>query len=152
MIFRWGLVPVDGLDASQVLATMLHSLSFDAIMLAGVSFAWFNIVDPTAIFEKFRKPIIIISRTKPDNLAVKNALIRHLEDWPVRWAIFEKLGEVHRIVSMRNEPPLSVEFVGTTLAWTRKVIRSLACCCRIPEPIRVARLIAHGLTQGGQQS
>ena len=56
------------------------SMAFDAVMLAGVSFAGFNLVDPTLVFEEFSKPVIVISRTKPDNIAVKNALLQHFED------------------------------------------------------------------------
>lgn len=71
---------MDGLDASNKLIIMLRQCVFDAVMLAGVSLAGFNLVEPTLVFEEFGKPIIVISRTKPDNIAVKNALFRHFED------------------------------------------------------------------------
>jgi len=145
-------ITVDGLDASEKLIGMLQGLSFDAIMLAGVSFAGFNLVDPAFVFEKFKKPIIVVSRTKPNNIAVKNALLRHFEDWRVRWGVFEKLGPIHEVVSMLNEPPIYVEVIGATLEWASKLIRALACCGRIPEPLRVARLIARGLTHKAQRS
>ena len=144
------MITVNGLDATEKLIVMLHGVSFDAIMLAGVSFAGFNLVDPMIIFEKFSKPIIVVSRTKPNNVAVKNALFQHFEDWQVRWGVFEKLGPIHEVVSMPNEPPIYVEVVGATLDWASKLIRASACCCRIPEPIRVARLIARGLTHKAQ--
>ncbi len=105
---------MDGLDASNKLIIMLHQWVFDAVMLAGVSFAGFNLVEPTLVFEELGKPIIVISRTKPDNIAVKNALFRHFEDWRVRWSVFEKLGPIYPIVSMPNEPLLYVKVVGAT--------------------------------------
>jgi len=144
--FQADTITVDGLDASKKLIAMLHHWSFDAVMLAGVSFAGFNLVDPTMVFEEFGKPVVVISRTKPDNVAVKNALLQHFKDWRVRWGIFEKLGSVRQVVSITNEPPLYVEVVGTTLNWATRLIRASATCCRVPEPIRVARLIARGLT------
>nr|NIR87851.1 DUF99 family protein [Candidatus Bathyarchaeota archaeon] len=88
-----------------------------------------------------------ISRTKPDNVAVKKALIQHFEDWRLRWRVFEKLGPVHRVVSMEDEPPLYAEVVGATTDWAAKLIRVSATCCRVPEPVRAARLIARGLTR-----
>jgi len=145
--FQADTITVDGLDASDKLIAILHHWSFDAVMLAGVSFAGFNLVDPTMVFEEFGKPVVVISRTKPDNVAVKNALFQHFKDWRVRWSIFEKLGSVHQVVSMVGEPPLYVEVVGATTDWAIRVIRASATCCRIPEPIRVARLIARGLTR-----
>jgi len=150
--FQADMITVDGLDASEKLITMLRKLSFDTIMLAGVSFAGFNLVDPPAVFAEFHKPIIIISRTKPNNMAVKSALFQHFGDWQVRWSVFEKLGAIHEVVSMPNEPPIYVEVVGSTLDWAIKTICASASCCRVPEPIRVARLIARGLTHREKQS
>ncbi len=147
--FRVNRILVDGLDASDRLSSMLRELCFDVVMLAGVSFAGFNLIDPLLVFEEFHKPVIVISRTKPDNLAVKSALVRHFNDWHVRWSIFEKLGPIFEVISMPNKPPLYVEVVGCDVDWARDLIRALAAVCRVPEPIRVARLIARGLTYGG---
>ncbi|MGQ9459964.1 MAG: endonuclease dU [Candidatus Bathyarchaeaceae archaeon] len=145
--FQADMITIDGLDATEKLVSMLRRWSFDAVMLAGVSFAGFNLVDPTVVFEKFNKPIIIISRTKPNNIAVKNALRQHFEDWQIRWGVFEKLGPVWKVVSMPNEPPVYVEVIGAELDWASKLIRAASLCCRVPEPIRVARLVARGLTR-----
>ncbi len=145
--FQADMITVDGLDATGKLTSMLRRWSFDAVMLAGVSFAGFNLVDPTIVFEEFNKPVIVISRTKPNNIAVKNALRQHFEDWRVRWRVFEKLGSVYEVVSMPAEPPIYVEVIGAELEWARKLIRSTSVCCRVPEPVRVARLVARGLTK-----
>ena len=145
--FQADTITVDGLDATERLIFMLRRWSFDAVMLAGVSFAGFNLVDPTIVFEEFRKPVIVISRTKPNNIAVKNALRRHFEDWRIRWSVFEKLDSVYEVVSMSAEPPVYVEVVGAELDWASMLIRAASVCCRIPEPVRVARLVARGLTR-----
>jgi len=139
-------ITVDGLDATKKLAEMLSDWEFAAILLAGVSFAGFNVIDPTKIHEKFEKPVVIISRTKPNNKAVKQALQRHFEDWEIRWRIFEKLGSAHRILVLAGEPPLYVETVGVEVKWACNLIRALSVCGRIPESIRIARLIARGLS------
>ena len=139
-------ITVDGLDATEKLAEILSNLDFAAVMLAGVSFAGFNVVDPTVIYERFGKPVIVISRTKPDNKAVKQALQRHFEDWKIRWGVFEKLGSVHRVVVLFGEPPVYVETVGVGVKRACNIIRALSAGSRVPEPIRVARLIARGLS------
>jgi len=139
-------IAVDGLDATEKLAEVLNKWDFATVMLAGVSFAGFNIIDPTAIHEKFEKPVIIVTRTKPDNKAVKRALQRHFEDWKMRWKVFEKLGSFHQVTALADEPPLYVEAIGANVKWTCNLIQALSVCCRVPEPIRVARLIARGLS------
>jgi hypothetical protein len=139
-------ITVDGLDATKKLVEILSGWEFAAILLAGVSFAGFNLIDPLLIYEKFEKPVVIISRTKPDNRAVKQALQRHFEDWRIRWNVFEKLGPVHKINVLAGEPPVYVETIGVSIRWARDLIRALTVLSRVPEPIRVARLIARGLS------
>lgn len=86
-----------------------------------------------------------MSRTKPDNKAVKRALQCHFEDWQIRWAVFEKLGLIHVLVLV-GKPPVYVETVGAPIEWAFQLIRALSVYSRIPEPIQTARLIARGLS------
>lgn len=59
--------------------------------------------------------------------------------------MFEKLGLVHKVVVSASEPPVYVETVGVRVGWAGKLVRAFSVCSGIPEPIRVARLIARGL-------
>ena len=144
--FQMKSIRVDGLDATEKLISMLRRWSFDSVILAGVSFAGFNLIDPNAIFKEFEKRVVVVARTKPNNAAVKTALLQHFEDWKARWGVIEKLGPVHEIISLPNEPPIYTEIIGADLNWARNLLRELSTCCRVPEPVRVARLIARGLT------
>jgi endonuclease V-like protein UPF0215 family len=139
-------ITVDGLDATEKLMEILREWEFGAVVLAGVSFAGFNLIDPAAIHKTFRKPVIIISRSKPNNKAIKRALQRHFKDWRIRWAVFGKLGSIHQIGSSAFEPPIYVENFGTHLEWVSELVRALSICSRVPEPVRIARLIARGLS------
>ncbi|MGQ9529951.1 MAG: endonuclease dU [Candidatus Bathycorpusculaceae bacterium] len=139
-------ITVDGLDATEKLANLLKEWEFDGIMLAGVSFAGFNLIDPIVMYEEFQKPITIISRTRPNNKAVKRALERHFEDWEIRWRVFQKLGPVYKIFVQEGEAPLYIETVGASVKWASEMVRAFSFCGRVPEPIRVARLIARGLS------
>ena len=42
---RVGRIEVDGTDANKVLASLLRSLRYDVVMLSGISFGGFNVVD-----------------------------------------------------------------------------------------------------------
>lgn len=139
-------ITVDGLDATKKLAEILCKWEFAAVLLAGVSFAGFNVIDPTVIHEKFHKPVIIVAREQPDNRAVKRALKRHFEDWAIRLQVFEKLGSVYRISVLDGEPPVYTEIIGADVKWACKLIQALSVLSRIPEPVRVTRLIARGLS------
>jgi endonuclease V-like protein UPF0215 family len=137
---------VDGFDATEKLTEILNAWEFAAVILSGVSFAGFNLIDPTVIYEKFKKPVIIISRTKPNNRAVKRALQRHFEDWRMRWKVVKKLGLAHEVNVLNGKLPVYVETVGANLKLAKTLVKALSVCCRVPEPIRVARLVAVGLS------
>lgn len=139
-------ITVDGLDAPQKLVKTLRAWTFRAVILGGVSFAGFSVIDPTIVYEEFGKPVIVVSQTKPDNKAVKRSLQCPFEDWQIRWAVFEKSGLIHEVLVLANEPLVYVETVGAPIKWTVEFITALSVYSRIPEPIRTARLIARGLS------
>jgi endonuclease V-like protein UPF0215 family len=142
-VFR---ITVDGLDATERLSANIRDWTFDVLLLSGISFAGFNLIDPLKISEAFGKPIIIVSRTEPNNKAVKKALRAHFEDWKTRWAVIEKLGPVHKTSTLLGKQPLCLETVNADVEWASQLVRALAFWGRLPEPLRVARLIAHGLS------
>jgi len=131
-------IAVDGLDATDKLSEVLSAWKFAIVMLASVSVADFNLIDPTAINKKFEKPVVVVTRTRPDNKKVHRALKRHFKDWRMRWKVFEKSGPFYRVVASPDEPPVYVETIGADVRWACNLIRSLSVCCRVPEPIRVA--------------
>jgi len=139
-------ITVDGLDATEKVVKMLGEWNFGAVMLAGVSFAGFNLIDPTVVYGKFQKPVIVVSRKKPNNKAVKQALQKHFIDWKARWEIFEKLGTAFRVSVRVGELPIYIETVGTDFRTARNLVRALAIGSRVPEPLRAAKIVARGLS------
>jgi len=139
-------ITVDGLDATERLYTNIRDWAFDVLLLSGVSFAGFNLIDPMRVFEVFGKPVIIVSRKRPNDKAVKRALQAHFEDWETRWAILEKLGPVHKTVTLFGKQPIYFETVHADVQWAVQLACSLAFWGRLPEPLRVARLVARGLS------
>jgi len=143
---RLGKITIDGLDATATLIRLLNGINFDAVFLSGISFAGFNLIDPFRVHLEYRKPVIIISGSRPNNRSVKRALRLHFKDWKIRWAIIRKLGPIHRVRSCAAEPPLFFEVVGTSTGRARRVIKESAKLSRLPEPIRVVSLVAKGLS------
>ncbi|RJS90052.1 DUF99 family protein [Candidatus Bathyarchaeota archaeon] len=142
-------ITVDGLDATSKLSEMLRDMDFEAILLGGITFAGFNIINVQQILKEYSRPIIIFIRDRPDNRAVREALEKHFDDWRERWDIIKSLGPVHSTRTRPDEPPIYFEVLGASSQWAEEVLRLSAMLCRIPEPVRVARLIARGLTLRG---
>ncbi len=140
-----GQITVDGRDANRVLASMLRGLRFDVVMLSTISFGGFNLVDIKDLARSLRKPIIAISREKPDNLAVLRALRKHFADWRARWMMVRNAGRLYGFKPVPKEPTLYFEVKGASPAYARTSIASAATISRLPEPIRVAGIVARGL-------
>ena len=139
-------ISVDGLDATKGLLEIMNGLDLDAVILGGITFAGFNIVDPFRVFNETMVPLIVYSGVKPDNESMYQALRKNFGDWEVRWDIVERLGDVHETMSFQREPGIYFEVIGCTPLWAAEVLKSASLISRIPEPVRVASIIARGLS------
>jgi endonuclease V-like protein UPF0215 family len=144
---RAAWISVDGLDATAVASRILSSLPAQdsPILLAGATFAGFNIINPRVLQRKFRTPTIVVIGSRPNNRAVKRALVRHFPDWRRRWRILSSLGPLRQVRTFRNEGPIFYEAFGCTDEKARRILKQWAFVSRAPEPLRVARLVARGL-------
>jgi endonuclease V-like protein UPF0215 family len=140
-------IEVDGLDATEKLLAMMRKIEVDAVILGGITFGGFNVIDPQAILAKTGVPVIVYSGVKPDNDAVLAALRKHFPDWKSRWKIIEGLGEIQCAQVFREDPAIYFEAIGCDTRWAEEILKDSAMISRIPEPVRVAGLVARGLTR-----
>jgi hypothetical protein len=69
--FVFGTVEVGGMDATDTILQMveaLHRSDINVIMLSGCVIAWFNIIDPLAVFNKTGIPVIGITYEASEGL------------------------------------------------------------------------------------
>lgn len=142
-------VKVDGDDACEMLKVMINSSRYKdqlkMVMLDGVALGGFNVVDIKKLYEEIHLPIITITREEPNFDAMEKALKEHFKDWSTRLDII-KMGELVTIETAHK--PIFVKFVGIELEDVRKIIEQSTIRGALPEPIRVAHLIASGITTG----
>ncbi|MFH2111457.1 MAG: DUF99 family protein [Candidatus Bathyarchaeota archaeon] len=136
---------VDGLDATDALLNMLSGLDVDAIILGGVTFGGFNVADVEQIHRATDTPIIVFSTERPDVEATLGALSKHFSDWRERWRRYEALGPLHSL-RMGDWPEVFYEAVGCSAELAEKIIRDQALTSRTPEALRVANMVAKGLS------
>lgn len=142
-----GRVRVDGREATGVLLGMLRGERFDALILGGVSFAGFDVVDPQVLHEELGVPVIVYSSELPDSTSTLSALKAHFSDWAERWAPIERVGSVYNTITKDGEPPVFFEVTGCTREEAEGILRTSVSLTRTPEPVRVARIIARGLSR-----
>ena len=140
-----GWITVDGLDATNQAIGVLKKLPKAPVLLSGVTFGGFNLIDPGKIQRLFKTPTIVVIGSRPDNSSVKRALVKHFVDWRNRWKIIRSLGPLRQVRTISSEPPVFYEALGCTISTARKILANNAYVSRVPEPIRVAGLVARGL-------
>jgi endonuclease V-like protein UPF0215 family len=146
-----GVARVDRLDSTDVILQLLRGRQAAVVFLSGASFAGFNIVDAQRLHKTLRTPIIIVSREKPDNASVKRALKKHFPDWKNRSELIRRLGRIHSFAPRPSDQPLHFECIGISTAQARRVIRVYCVTSRVPEPVRVAGIMAKGLALSGHE-
>jgi len=142
-------VSVDGSDATKICKKMIentrHRKQLKAVLLDGVALGGFNVVDIEKIYNDTNLPIITITRDKPNFDKIKKALQKNFDDWSDRWDLISK-EELHEIKTKHN--PIYVKCAGITINEAKEIIKLSTIRGVVPEPIRVAHLIASGIKRG----
>jgi len=142
-------VAVDGNDATYVCNEMIkntrHRKQLKAMLLDGIALGGFNVVDVEEVYSDTNLPVITITRDKPDFRKIKKALQKNFEDWKERLNLMKK-GKLYKVETLHN--PVYVKCIGVSIDEAKEIIKLSTIRGAIPEPIRVAHLIASGVTRG----
>ena len=143
-------VSVDGLDATEKLSSMVnsskHKQQIKVIMLDGITLGGFNIVDVKKLYVETKIPIIVINRKVPDLKSIKKALEKNLDDFEKRWKMILNAGKIKQM--KLGNFSIYYQNVGVDDEETEEIILISLKHAQIPEPLRVAHLIASGIVKG----
>jgi uncharacterized protein len=142
-------VAVDGDDATAVLAQLVGRSRYHAqvqvVMLDGVALGGFNVVDLDALHGAIERPILTVTRDPPDKEAIEAALRKHLPDAERRLALLQR-HPLERVETAHN--PVWVKRVGLGEQDARDIVRATTVRGALPEPLRLAHLIAAAIHFG----
>jgi endonuclease V-like protein UPF0215 family len=142
-------VSIDGDDATCVCKDIIkktrHRKQLKAMLLDGISLGGFNVVDIDNIFKSTNLPVITVTRDKPDFEKIEKALVKNFIDWEKRLKII-KNGDIYEVKTSHN--PIYVKCSGIDIEEAKEIIKISTIRGVIPEPIRVAHLIASGIVRG----
>jgi endonuclease V-like protein UPF0215 family len=136
----------DGVNSTSAIVDMVKSSRFypqtQAILLQGIALAGFNVVDIQKVHRLLQRPVLVVSRKKPDYTAIRKALLEKVPGGKRKWALIEQAGSMEKIHNVY------VQRVGMDKASAGRLIQRLAINSTIPEPLRTAHLIAGGVVDG----
>jgi len=142
-------IKVDGTDATRKIASMVinspHHKQLRVIMLDGITFAGFNVVDIKELNAKTSLPVITVTREKPNLEEIRRAL-ENLPKSEERWKAILNAGEPVEVPVKGGKEKIYVQAVGISLEDAVKILRLTSTRSNIPEALRVAHLIASGIT------
>jgi len=141
-------VVVDGMDATEKIASMIknspHYNQIRVVVLDGITFAGFNVVDINELFKGVDLPVITVTREKPDMIQIKKAL-ENLPEREKRWKAIENAGKIIKIQTRNTEEAVYMQIAGISQKDAEKILRGTSTRSNVPEALRVAHIIASGL-------
>ncbi|MDI6643809.1 MAG: DUF99 family protein [Methanobacteriaceae archaeon] len=141
-------ISIDGSDSTDKIVKMICSSrnkdQLGVIMLDGITFGGFNIVNIKQIFEKTEVPVIVVMRKFPNFERIKKALKR-FENWKKRW---QRILEAGKVYKFDNDETIYFQICGIGLEDAKEILKISTTRSAIPEPIRAAHIIAAGVETG----
>ena len=137
-------VNVDGNNATEKIIEMINKCKFkpqlQCIFLDGIAVGGFNVIDVKELNKKTRIPVIIIIRRNPNLKKIKETLIRINKKNKIK--LIEKAGSVVPVGK------IYIQLTGLSIEKAKEILKIVCTRSLIPEPIRIAHLIASGVTHG----
>jgi endonuclease V-like protein UPF0215 family len=138
---------VGGMDATDAVLRILRSLrrrDINAVLVSGAVIAWYNILDPARIHGESGLPVIVVTYEESEGL--EEDLRHHFPEDTDRMEAYRKLGD-------RTPLNLPTGYRAFLRAWGMEQADAARLCTdftidgKVPEPCRVARLVARAAMQ-----
>ncbi|MFX0209215.1 MAG: DUF99 family protein, partial [Candidatus Hodarchaeota archaeon] len=132
----------------QLVKESPHLGQLRCIMTDGLTLAGFGVLDISTLLKKTGIPVLAISLRFPNFEKIKKALLNHFNDGKERWNILKKAGPpVHY-----PNTNIYLQIAGMPVKTAFQLIKHTTCYGRVPEPIRIAHLIAKSFTIKGEKN
>lgn len=137
--------PVDGDEVTAFLGDWIESLRIrpvlQAVLFGGITVAGLGVLDPIALAARLGLPVVVVNRRAPENTRLEQAM--------------RAAGLAERIAVLRRAPPANVlegglhaSAAGIDPAGAAALIERTRRKSRLPEPLRLAHLVARAVATG----
>lgn len=137
-----GTATVEGDDATDCIISMLRSLERDdinCVLLDGLVISMYNIIDAERVAEETLLPVLAI--TFKDSKGLEGSIRHHFRNWQGKLEQYQKLGRRDK-VALKTGKSLFIRCWGLSQKRAVAILNSFTLQGAVPEPIRVAKLIA----------
>ena len=137
--------PIDGDDVTEFLAGWIAGLrwknALQAVVFGGATIAGLAIIDIGTLSERIAVPCISVTRRCPSNTQVLLALESA--------GLIERSHQLKRLPRAEAVAPnLYLAVAGTSLERAKGIVHATSIKSKLPEPLRVAHLVAAAIERG----
>lgn len=147
------MITVDGDDATSEITKMIlksrHRGQVRVVMTDGLTVGGFNVIDAVEVYKSSGLPVISVTRNQPDLETIEKAL-QKFDDSEERWRRIRSAGPLKRHVFKKPRGRGSIYFQGFGIKDdnAHSIIEVTSTRSLMPEPVRVAHIIASGVARG----
>lgn len=145
-------IAVDGLDVTDAVVDMVngtqHTDQLQVVLLDGITFGGFNVVDMDRLQTKAGVAVIAVSRRKPDRERMRRGL-ENVDNPEERMELVEAAGEAAEHVV--EDGSVWFQWRGCSEEQARAVLDRVVVRGLVPEPVRVSHLAGAALKNGESQ-
>jgi endonuclease V-like protein UPF0215 family len=139
-------VEVDGEEATKKVLQLVEKFSNEkqikAILLDGISLGGFNLVDIEKVSEESGKPVVAVTKNRPDRESFRDAM--------------ERTGNYDEVFEMLDDPVeielkdgrCFIQFAGCSPEDAEGFVKKNIVHGQVPESIRVADMVGRALNSG----
>lgn len=147
-----GRVAVDGTDATdrvvELLARSPHLEGVRALLLDGVVLGGFNVIDLHAVARRLHRPVVAVTRRRPDFPRIRAALQKYFpRDAARRWRL---LTASPLFPVPTGEAPVFAACAGCTRGDAVRLVQRTTRRGFWPEPLKVAHLVARAASDAAR--
>jgi endonuclease V-like protein UPF0215 family len=139
---------VGGMDATEKMIEMYVNLEredVNLLMLNGCVISWYNVVDLHKIVDVVKLPLLCVTYNESEGLK-KYFVELFPEDWERRVEVYHRNGS--RIpIQLNTGYTVYTRFLNMTLAEATGILNKFTLHGTVPEPLRVARLLARSIVK-----
>ena len=137
-------VAIDGNNSTSKLIAMVNKCRFKpqirCIFLNGIALGGFNVVDIEKLSKRTKIPVVVIIRKYPDFKKIELTLKRIGKH--SKYKLMEKAGKPEKVGK------IYIQRKGITLERAKGILKLTCTRSLIPEPLRLAHIIASGVVTG----
>jgi uncharacterized protein len=145
----WGAVEADGNDATETICQLLLGKKFlpqlHLILLDGIGFGGFNLVDLPQLAERLKLPCVAMMRKLP-NLEKMQRAMSSLPNYQERLIVLQQAGKIYAAA------PFFFQVCGEQPEVIAQALIQLTDRGKVPEALRLAHLVCAAVINGESSS